>query len=913
MYCLDNFIFLDIETTGLDKKSDEIIEIGAIKVKNGKEVAVFHRLVNPKRKYISPFIFKLCQGLKEEELRASPSFEAIKDELLEFIGDLPIVCHNATFDISFIETSLGCKLQNAILDSLELYCLFKPALASHKISSILEYLGKDHREKHRALDDARDCLQIVEVLFRDLQKDDSDLLENALKIMKGSSWGWLPYLEKIPFSLRRVSVSKPAKVKPMKRIRLSVDDAGKILGEMRLWEKQFPGYQLRKHQKEMVQELAIALKEKTALLVEAPTGSGKTLAYLLTSLLWIAHNSEEQVFISTNTKNLQGQLHRDLPKVAAVLGLAESVLFADMKGINNYACLNKINEEIKSGTEQDLGERLARLYLHNWSKRASGELEETSYWMRQNYPALKRLVYEVSCSREDCLEKDCKYKDACFYLNKLAAMKDSHICTINHSLLLKWPHGYPVIENLVIDEAHNIEKAAYDKFSEKVSLYDVNLFLKRLVRDSEGGFLKNLNRYYRRYFMSSDLKSLFDTFDRIEEQLGQITYELESLSSTAQLNPGYGFHQAVSLADNWSDLKFAVTMCAETFLSLAQRIDDVLELILDKDDSFLDRSLYSQGKRYVGVCKNWAEVLFDCFNQKRDDCCYHVKYMDRDKEKGGSVNWKFIITPLDVSRLFYEKVIDGTDSIVLTSATLAEDNNYDRIIKNLGFDLLKSEVRCLGPLEQVFDYKKNCVLAVPTDSPGYRNEDEFATFMADAVIKISQMLSGKTLVLFTSIKRRNAVYEAVIASLERAGVRALRGSSQGLVEQFREGDVVLFGSRGFSEGIDVKGSALSCVIIDKLSFPYQKEPVTAARRKRAADGFREIVLPEAILTLRQQFGRLLRHENDKGFVVVMDQLYPEKGYHVDVRRNLPGVPLIQKPLDELLDDMRDRYHRWGVL
>ena len=139
------------------------------------------------------------------------------------------------------------------------------------------------------------------------------------------------------------------------------------------------------------------------------------------------------------------------------------------EGIDNYACRTKIENYIKNGTAITLPERLAGLYLFNWSQRASGELEEVSYWMKQNYPVLNRLVYEVSCSKEDCLEEGCKYQSSCFYLEKLAAMRKAHICTINHSLLIKWPWDYPELKRLVIDEAHNIEGAAYDNFSNQAS------------------------------------------------------------------------------------------------------------------------------------------------------------------------------------------------------------------------------------------------------------------------------------------------------------------------------------------------------------------------------------------------------------------------------------------------------------
>lgn len=909
MQCLDNLIFLDVETTGLDKENDEIIEIGAVKVVNGEEDSVFHRLVNPERQNISPSVFVLCQGLSEDKLRAAPRFGQIKDELLSFIGGMPVVCHNAVFDRSFLENSLGCKLENTFLDSLELFCLFKPELESHKMDSIMKHYAMDQCAEHRALTDARVCLNLVKALFDEL-RDDNDLLFNALEIMTGSEWGWLPHLQKINPVLRVVHEPKPSRTeKSVAKIPFTLDDAEKVLNKTELWEGQFPRYRQREHQLVMARKMADAFDNDQFLFVEAPTGSGKTLAYLLVSLLWVSHNSEDKIFISTNTKNLQDQLHRDLPKVAAVLGMADSVSFADMKGITNYACLSKINEEMKSGPVGNLKERLARLYLLNWSQRSSGELEELSYWMKHNYPSLGGLSYRVSCSKEDCLGEDCKHKDSCFYLNKLAAMEDSNICTINHSLLLTWPWGYPEIKRLVIDEAHNIEKSAFDKFSNKVTLMDIKLFLEKLSWGKGKGYLNNLKNYCKKYLKPPDLGPAFAVYKSIEDQLSQVSVELKRLSRSERVDLNYGFDSKISLDIGWSSLKRSVLNCSETLFSLANALDVVLKQIADNDESFLDSVLYIQGSRYIGICNNWAEILCDCFEQEKNDCCYHVKHND----KGGKVEWEFIVTPLQVSKLFYEKVTENADSIILTSATLAENKTYDRIKISLGFGHLGNRVQCIGPLKQIFDYKNNCVLAVPTDSPGYRKENEFTTFMADAICKVALLLGGKTLVLFTSLRRRDEVCKKVEADLSKAGIRILSGSSRGMVEQFKEGSAVLFGSRGFSEGIDIKGPALSCVIIDKLSFPYQHEPVRKARYNLAENGFRDIYLSEVILTLRQQFGRLIRHESDKGFVVVMDQLNVGKGYCANIIANLPEAEYIQDTLDGLIKHMLNQYILWGML
>lgn len=183
-------------------------------------------------------------------------------------------------------------------------------------------------------------------------------------------------------------------------------------------------------------------------------------------------------------------------------------------------------------------------------------------------------------------------------------MKESHICTINHFLLLKWPSGYPDIKRLIIDEAHNIEKVAFDKFSDRVSLLDIRLFLKKLVRVNEKVLLNNLKNYSKKYFHTSVLDPAFEAFARMEIQLGQISFELRTLSNVIGMNPDYGFHRAIPISDDWSPLKTAAVMCSETLSSLAEEIDSVLESIAYKDEGFISSFIYSQGKRYSGVCKS---------------------------------------------------------------------------------------------------------------------------------------------------------------------------------------------------------------------------------------------------------------------------------------------------------------------
>ena len=451
---MDRVVFLDLGTTGLGE-TDEIIELGALKIIEGK-TETYRQLVNPSKSSLSPRIFKLCRRLTEEELRRSPSFSEIKKEFLEFIAGSPLVCHNAAFEKRMLEKALGEELKSTFLDTLELFVLFKPHLPRHSLEYLIRhYLKEDRLEAHRALEDAQDTARLAEKLFAELSADGAGILEKTLELMRGTGWGWLKYLEKISPAIQYPAVTPFVIRKTVSHCKYTLDDAIELLADEERWQKYLPGYRVRPQQLKMAKYVTDAFKSGQALFIEAPTGSGKTLGYLLPAVIW-AVKEKEKVFISTNTRALQEQVLSELPVIAAVLGI-ENINFADMKGISNYACRRKVEEEAKL-PGGDLDTRLARCYLQNWAKLSTtGEVEEISYWFRLNNKYLSRLINMVRCRREDCEGQKCSFNKECFYHRRVREMQSSYLCIINHSLLLTWPKGYPQIRRLIINEAHSLE------------------------------------------------------------------------------------------------------------------------------------------------------------------------------------------------------------------------------------------------------------------------------------------------------------------------------------------------------------------------------------------------------------------------------------------------------------------------
>ena len=903
---MEDVIFLDLETTGLTD-TDEIIEIGAVKLVGGKE-QTYQQLLKPAKERIAPRIFKLCRGLAEEELRRSPSFADIRDEFLEFMGECPLVCHNAPFEKRMLEGALGEALQNSFLDSLELFVLCKPQFPRHGMDYLMQhYLADDRPGAHRALADARDTLALVRQLFEELAKNETDLLERIIMLMQGTGWSWLPYLKNIVPALRHATEEAPVSRKGEPQCAYTLEQMGELLENEKHWQTHFPGYRVRPQQLALAGSVAKTFEHERALFVEAPTGSGKTLAYLLPAMVW-AVREKEKVFISTNTKNLQQQVLKDLPGIAAVLGI-ENVNFADMKGISNYVCRRQVEEE--AGIPgHNLETQLARCYLLNWAiLSTSGELDDISYWFKLKNTYLYRLTHAMRCRREDCAARECNFDKVCFYNRRVLEMRRSHLCTINHSLLLTWPGGYPEIKKLIIDEAHALEDKAFEAFTREISSYELENTLDRLSHGENRGYLNYLRFYGRKVLPNLDLKPALSTIENIMGYAEELNYLLQPLLE--QNNSKYNMRCPVPREDD--GLKEAAMSLAASLGSLAHFLEETMTEISFRDEDFENSRIYAQGSEYMNTCRAWAGILVYCFAEEEEK--HNCSYLECSEN-----SWLFRITPLDVAEPFYNKVIEGCDALVLTSATLAEKGGYGRPARALGFNRLgKEKLVGRAPLPNVYDYARHSVLAIPADSPGYSSPG-FIDYAAKAVLETAKLLGGRTLVLFSSLERMERVIEKVRLPLENGGFSVLggrNGSKRADLEHFKEDvNAVLFGSRGFFEGVNIAGPALSCIIIDKLSFPYQADPLLMARteylKNKGLDPFKELCLSEATRTLRQQFGRLIRSETDKGFVLVLDQLGQNKWYCDHIISMLPG-PLTMKNLsmDQIIKKMKEIFQKWG--
>ena len=621
-----------------------------------------------------------------------------------------------------------------------------------------------------------------------------------------------------------------------------------------------PGYEARPQQREMAERVAAALHHRTRLVIEAPTGTGKTLAYLLPVL-----RSGYRSVISTATKSLQEQLMRKDRAIAShVLGREVDMVL--LKGRQNYLCLLRLEETKADPQPVGLHERSDWDSVVAWSDRTeTGDRAELA-----NLPEGSPLWGRLTVGAEACLGSACPHHDACFVRRARERAQNAEVVIVNHHLFfadlsLRGRLGVellPRYDALVFDEAHHLEHIAADFFGEEVSnwryrdlLGDVERFVAKCAQqpgmDLEAAEAASL--VLKEHRRAMERSRTF--FDAVAQALGSAEARVVRSALWPEGLPedlgGLFGDLCVAMADVSSAL-LALNLHHEERNRLRQRVGE-LEVAL--------RSLL------VG---------------DSDD---HVYEVERRGERGVF----FRARPVEVAALLQQELHAKVPSMVLASATLAVQGRFHFVLDRLGLPPDTETCR----LEPVFDYPTQAMLYVPSDLP-QPNAPNFIDEAVAGMEALVQLTEGRALLLFTSYRNMRRAHALLRGRWRWPTYHQEEGEKNALLERFRrETSSVLFATQSFWEGIDVPGEALSLLIIDKLPFASPQEPLLQARSARldaklgSGAGFREYQLPQAILALKQGFGRLIRTRQDRGIVAVFDRRLAEANYRGRFLTSLP--------------------------
>ncbi len=634
-----------------------------------------------------------------------------------------------------------------------------------------------------------------------------------------------------------------------------------IFGPGGLIARAHPDYEHRPGQIQMAEAVLRAFEERRHLIVEAGTGTGKTLAYLVPAIA-AAIERGGRVVISTGTKNLQEQLmEKDVPFLQRVLKRKFSAAY--LKGRGNYACLNRVKKAETTPILDGLDDVDAFEEVRHWARASEtgdrAELvdlpENLSFWRH------------IDARSEICLGQKCPDYDACFITRMRQRASDADIIIVNHHLFFadlalrggEFGQVIPDYSAVIFDEAHQVEDVAAEYFGAQVSNYQLEDLLRDLqqlpVTDS------SVNR---------ELNRAAGRVARFAEQFWMGFREGRGEEGRAPLVPG-------TFARKKQNGEVEATPLGEAYLSLdgaLQRLETTLDAIRE------------QPPEVENLVRRIREARFNLeFIIAGDDRRY-VYWIER---RGRGVFLR--ASPIDVSTLLQDKLFGRVETVVLTSATLASAGRFDFIRRRLGLSAGEEAFEGEGAggdktdelvASSGYDFDQQAVLYLPPKMPDPRSP-QWAEAAAEEVIKLLEVSEGRAFVLSTSLSGMRALYERVAPRVEYPCFVQGSASKAGLLEKFRSTEgAVLFATSSFWQGVDVRGEQLSCVIIDKLPFAVPSDPVVAARQRfieeQGGSSFYEYSVPQAIISLKQGLGRLIRSATDRGILAVLDPRLRTQGY-----------------------------------
>jgi ATP-dependent DNA helicase DinG len=636
-----------------------------------------------------------------------------------------------------------------------------------------------------------------------------------------------------------------------------------------------PDFEPRAGQVEMAAAVARVFEDGGVLLAEAGTGTGKTLAYLVPAIL-----SRERVLISTGTKNLQEQIYfKDIPALRDALGIPFTATY--MKGRNNYLCVHKL-DQLNDGA--GTGPAVHDVFLpiiREWSTRTdTGDRAEL-----QDLPEDLAFWHDVSATADTCLGTECPRFDDCFVTRMRQRAAASDVVIVNHHLLCAdaavrqnaFGEVIPAFTRAILDEAHQLEDIATQYFGFNVSTYRVEELardVERLVatggieeqaaKDDLAKAVEHLRDHAQAFFAELAFAHRSNGRAKNEERVRATS---ESLGQT--------FDSAVNLTGALDVLEATLAL-----LRQPPRDED------DEDDKPSAAEDNATLARRTGQLRDDLRFLL----RGNDDAyVYFVEFRGRGTFLRAS--------PIDVSTIVRDLLLDRMHTTVLTSATLTVDGGFDYLRARLGIGRA-DELR----LASEFDFRRQAILYLPPKMPDPRS-DTFAVAASREVIEILKRTHGRAFVLFTSYATMRAVQAMAELALSYPIFAQGTAPRSQLLNQFRATpQAVLFATSSFWQGVDVVGDALSCVIIDKIPFASPGDPITAARieqiRARGGDPFGEYQVPLAILALQQGLGRLIRHRRDRGVLAVLDPRLRTMGYGRRFLASLPPAPVVHD-LDQI--------------
>jgi ATP-dependent DNA helicase DinG len=770
-----------------------------------------------------------------------------------------------------------------ILDITELAMILEPYHKDYSIDYLSKVLIKNPTDNS--------LLEILKALFlRHKKREEGTLEPLTFKINSFftennfDKWNWSEFLDSNnSYDIEIIEENEKIKRKPNKEVFDKIyshsKDYEELLKDKKIWQsKEGFVYEYREGQFELTKTIKETFRGNSKVsCIEAPTGIGKSVGYLLSAVLESKLYSK-RIIISTDTKELQTQLiNKDIPNVINSLGL--DVSYGYIKGKNNYICRDRLDSlEYKNEnlTKDDL---ICIFFIQRLIEDGKfGDIEEISPMVIEKYDKLKIYLNKVSCDANICRPKKCS--KVCLYKNRVEELKEEDITVINHSLLAKWPYkDEKPIENIIVDEAHNLVEKGYDFFSSSIEYKSLNFILQEIypyenmqnskfLHVKKSRKIKMFDKFYNHIRIDREQK------EKISHHINLIVEEIESIldfgKNSDYLNASkFNLRWELNIQKDElakEGLKFnlyteKIKLSCERIISNLSSVLFIIDRNMDDDSIDKEADIFKFGKSKYKDLED-IKTIFELFLEydENEDV---ARIVELDKN---FTNFEFKITPLKLSDLFEENILSQLESGIFLSATLTVGGNMKYFKNTLGINRVKNLEKIIKPL---YMYDERVLVLKIEDMCDYKNKN-FAKEISEVISDISKFCEGHTLSLFNSTQRLNNTYEILNDYFQGNNIEVYKDKKAIKYLKDLNKRCVVLGSKGCFEGVDIPGDGLICVTLDKIPNINPKDPLYFTIMRKYNTPYQSLNYPQMVIKVKQAMGRLLRSKFDYGCFIIFD-------------------------------------------
>lgn len=919
------YAVVDLETTGHSSvKGDRIIQIAIVLMKNGEVKERYNRFVDPKQT-IPPFIRQLT-NIHNEDVEHAPPFEEIASEVRELLEGTVFVAHNTDFDLPFLQHEFKrCGIQQwsgKQIDTVELTKIVFPTLPSYRLQDVAEYFDIALPSAHRADDDAEATAYLLKHCMEKLSKIPVQTLEqlHAKSFMLKSDIAFLLYdvLKTARKNMHQPTYPTFRGIAYRPKKQTTIEKAAEIPyptskeEKTTLLTREFDAFDYRSSQYDFMDTVWETLQKQTEVAAEVPTGIGKTIGYLLPAAVH-ALKTNKPIVISTYTNYLVDKIvDSEMDKIRRMLDVPLTAVI--LKGKEQYISLEKLYD-LSLIKDQSYDETFTMMQVLVWlTETTTGDLNELSV------SGGGQLFIDRIRKRSIHVAKD--EREADFFTNQLQAAKTAHIIVTNHAMLLndteRQDKIFTNIGGLIVDEAHQVVHMAMKLQQTVFSYTGWKYVLGQLNGASEHSLFTKMMKMIRRLHLYevremhilTSYERFLRTFDEVTERMAlfhlpekqkgastRSTYMLKEYRDGAK-----GFQHVSRLLDDYLATLHQVTAVLTQHASQLTKSE---RAHLIEWRYWVDELVIKAGE--------WVELFLT------DESYHSVVWIERDQRSLPSslVARRCPLNAATVVRALIEPLVAQSIGIVWTSGTLTVGEQKRYIPTLLGLPHTTPTIQFPAPAT-FYDGARFYMI---DDMPDIQQvpQSEYIEEVATAIIEATIATGGRLFVLFTSKDMLRKTYDLIIDSdqlseyaLFAQGITS--GSRMKLLKSFHQfKQSVLFGTSSFWEGVDIPGDALSAVIVVRLPFTSPEEPYFKARAEQlTAEGknaFQQYALPEAIMRMRQGFGRLIRSSQDQGAFIVLDRRIETKSYGQQFIDALPELKIRKVPLHVMVKELENCYNK----